>query len=127
MTAVWIILIVAALAVSTILTLIRSTAPVRRHRAELREKKSILTDGMPATAVIDAIEQTNATIGEQPVVRMELIVTDAEGLSWRTVVRTAIPIIRIPQFQEGKRIDVKYIKVNDEVKVEVVGAYVPAF
>ncbi|WP_274653911.1 hypothetical protein [Paenibacillus humicola] len=120
-----IILIAAGLTVSTAVTLIRAIGTVRRNRDELREKRAILKEGIAATAVINSIEQTYATLGGQPIVLLDLTVTKDEGELLHTVVETAIPIVHIPHFQKGSQIEVKYMTVNNEVKVEVVGAYVP--
>ncbi|MFE0558743.1 hypothetical protein ACFW1P_22760 [Paenibacillus sp. NPDC058910] len=86
---------------------------------------AILTGGMSAQAKINSIQQTNVQVDNQPEVLLDLSVTKPNGETIHTVVRTVIPIVNIPAFQKGNIIEVKHMTIDNELKFEVVGAYVP--
>ncbi|MDF2661186.1 MAG: hypothetical protein K0Q94_3977, partial [Paenibacillus sp.] len=46
---------------------------------------------------------TNSRLDEQPVVLLDLTLTKENGEIVNAVIRTAIPVVHIPDFQKGKR------------------------
>jgi cell division protein FtsX len=89
------------------------------------QRKTILAGGMSAQAKINSIQQTNVQVDNQPEVLLDLSVTKPNGEIIHTVVKTVIPIVNIPAFQKGNIIEVKHMTIDNELKFEVVGAYVP--
>lgn len=122
-TIVMIIIIFSLLTAS--LTVTFAIRTVTRQRKGLSQRKTILTNGTSAQAVIHSIQQTNAQLDNQPEVLLDLTVTKPDGESLHTVVKTFIPIVNIPSFQKGCVVEVKYMTIAGEPKFEVVGAYVP--
>ncbi|MEK3787052.1 hypothetical protein [Paenibacillus sp. FSL K6-1230] len=98
---------------------------LRAKRSTLQGRTQILMKGVPAKAFIHAVHPTSSSMDGQPGVTLELTVTQQDGRTFPAMIKTFIPIIHIPQFQKGKEIDVKYLEIGDERRVEVVGAYVP--
>ncbi len=107
------------------LTITAVAKMLRAQKKRTQERRTILTDGATAQAVINSIRQTNAQVDDQPVVLLDLTVTKPDGEVVHTTVRTAIQIVNIPSFQKGCAIEVKYLTLGGEPKFEVVGAYVP--
>ncbi|WP_240913425.1 MULTISPECIES: hypothetical protein [Paenibacillus] len=107
------------------LTITFAIKTVTRQRKGLSQRKTILTNGTSAQAVINSIQQTNAQLNNQPEVLLDLTVTKPDGESHHTIVKTFIPIVNIPSFQKGCVVEVKYMTIAGEPKFEVVGAYVP--
>ncbi|WP_258875382.1 hypothetical protein [Paenibacillus sp. VMFN-D1] len=122
-TIVMIIIIFSLLTAS--LTITFAIRTVSRQRKGLSQRKTILTNGTSAQAVIHSIQQTNAQLGNQPEVLLDLTVTMPDGEFHHTIVKTFIPIVNIPSFQKGCVVEVKYMTIAGEPKFEVVGAYVP--
>jgi hypothetical protein len=98
---------------------------LRAHNKRNVQRKTILASGTPAQAQINSIQQTNVEVENQPEVLLDLSVTKLNGETIHTVVRTVIPIVNIPAFQKGNIIEVKHMTIDNELKFEVVGAYVP--
>ncbi|MGO4788605.1 MULTISPECIES: hypothetical protein [Paenibacillus] len=98
---------------------------LRARNKRNTQRKAILTGGMSAQAKINSIQQTNVQVDNQPEVLLDLSVTKPNGETIHTVVRTVIPIVNIPAFQKGNIIEVKHMTIDNELKFEVVGAYVP--
>lgn len=120
-----IVLMIAVSTVTASVMLYKAVATVRSNNEQLRRQKAVLADGIPAKAVVNSIRQTSSSLGGQPIVLLDLIVTKQDGTNFRTVVRTAIPIVHIPDFQKGCIIDVKYVTTEHEIQVEAEGAYAP--
>ncbi|NMI03758.1 hypothetical protein HF638_07200 [Paenibacillus sp. SZ31] len=97
----------------------------RSNKEKHHLRKSILMDGIPAEAIIHDIVQTSSSRDGRPGVRLDLTVTQVDGRTFPTIVETYIPITHIPHFQKGNIINVKYITMGNERKVEVEDAYVP--
>jgi hypothetical protein len=99
--------IIIALVVLSILTasitMVRAMKLIRSNKAELNKRKQILTNGIDARATINSIRQTNSRLDEQPVVLLDLTLTKENGEIVNAVIRTAIPVVHIPDFQKGKR------------------------
>ncbi|MFC4302574.1 hypothetical protein [Cohnella boryungensis] len=121
-----VILVIGAFSLATAAIIItKAFGAISLHRAELREKNSIIENGLPGKAVIESIQPTNAQLDDHPIVTMEVTVTAENGEVFRAPLRTAVPIIRVPEFQQGRTIDVKYAVVEGRMKVVAVGAYHP--
>ncbi|QNK56880.1 hypothetical protein [Paenibacillus sp. PAMC21692] len=120
-----------AIAVFSLLTLLFITLPLLRRglrdsgREERTAAKRVLTVGTSARAVIRSIEPTNARLGGEPVVILELDVLMTDGSTRRIDVRTAIHSVHIPAFQPGQEINVKYEDGAAGFVVAVEGAYLP--
>lgn len=123
-TTIVVIIVIVALLTSSI-TITQVVQNVRAGKKEISQRKTILENGSPAQATINSIRQTNAQLDDQPEVLLDLTVVKSDGEVFHTVVRTVIPIISVPSFQKGSVIEVRYITVNNELKVEVEGAYFP--
>lgn len=93
-------------------------------RKTMNQRKLILSTGIPATALIQSIEQTNSTMGDQPGVIMEISFTKQDGEQATAVIHTFIPMLMIPNFQKGSTIPIKYLEGNP-VLAEAVDAYIP--
>ncbi|MNW27907.1 hypothetical protein D3C74_47160 [compost metagenome] len=120
------ILIYAAISLITgLMVVLVVFTTLRAKRSTMQGRTQILMEGIPAKAFIHAVHPTTSSMDGQPGVTLELTVTQQDGRTFPAMIKTFIPIIHIPQFQKGKEIDVKYLKVGDERRVEVVGAYVP--
>lgn len=124
MDAIWVITIILSL-ISTSLILLAVVKGLKKHTKRLSQRKAILANGTSAQAVINSIQQTNAQLGDQPGVLLDLTVTKQDGEVVHTVVDTFIPVVSIPSFQKGNVIEVKYLTIDNEQKFEVVGAYIP--
>ena len=120
------ILIYAAISLITgLMVVLVVFTTLRAKRSTMQGRTQILMEGIPAKAFIHAVHSTTSSMDGQPGVTLELTVTQQDGRTFPAMIKTFIPIIHIPQFQKGKEIDVKYLEVGDERRVEVVGAYVP--
>lgn len=98
---------------------------IRTNKAELNKRKQILTNGIDARATINSIRQTNSRLDEQPVVLLDLTLTKENGEIVNAVIRTAIPVVHIPDFQKGNQIEVKYMVQDNQLLIEPVGSYLP--
>ncbi|WP_405132222.1 hypothetical protein MHB43_14850 [Paenibacillus sp. FSL H8-0317] len=98
---------------------------LRNNKEQHHLRKSILMDGIPAEAIIHDIVQTSSSMDGRPGVRLDLTVTQVDGRTFPTIVETYIPITHIPHFQKGNVINVRYIAMGNERKVEVQDAYLP--
>jgi len=98
---------------------------LRNTKKKQHLRKSILLDGIPAEAIIHDIVQTSSSRDGRPGVRLDLTVTQVDGRTFPTIVETHIPITHVPHFQKGNIINVRYIAMGNERKVEVEDAYVP--
>ncbi|MDF2661015.1 MAG: hypothetical protein K0Q94_3806, partial [Paenibacillus sp.] len=68
---------------------------------------------------------TNSRLDEQPVVLLDLTLTKENGEIVNAVIRTAIPVVHIPDFQKGNQIEVKYMVQDNQLLIEPVGSYLP--
>jgi len=123
-TTIVVIFITVSLLTSS-LTIALVVQNVRAGKAKISQRRTILENGIPAQATIKSIEQTNVQLDDQPEVLIDLTVVKSDGEAFHAMVRTVIPIINIPSFQKGSVIEVRYMTVNNELKVEVEGAYFP--
>ncbi|MCP1184128.1 hypothetical protein [Paenibacillus sp. 1781tsa1] len=98
---------------------------LRNTKKKQHLRKSILMDGIPAEAIIHDIVQTSSSMDGRPGVRLDLTVTQVDGRTFPTIVETYIPITHIPHFQKGNMINVRYVTMGNERKVEVEDAYAP--
>lgn len=124
-TTILIVLIVVFLCTGA-MTVITVLKTVRASQQTQRERKVILDEGMPAKALIHSIKQTSSSMDDRPGVLLDLTVTQVDGHTFQTTVKTFIPVTSIPQFQAGSIIDVRYKIIGNERKVEVIDAYVPS-
>lgn len=119
-----IVIVVFGLTTGLILVL-NVTKRLRTGQEKMENKKEILKFGMPAEAIIQDIAETSSSMDGRPGVRLDLLVTQEDGQTFQTILKTYIPIIHVPKFQRGSVIDVKYIEDGAVKKVEVVDAYIP--
>ncbi|MEK5233993.1 hypothetical protein MHB42_20105 [Lysinibacillus sp. FSL K6-0232] len=124
MTYIIIILVICSL-ISGAFIITSVVKQINASKQVFQQQKEILDEGTPAKAVVNAIEHTNAMIGNHPKVVLDLTVTLPNGEMTNTIIKTAIPIVHIPSFQKGEVIDVKYKTVNGQLKFEVVDSYSP--
>lgn len=124
MTTIIVVIVICSL-LSASLTLTFVFRTLRTQKQKQSQRRTILTEGTSAQAVINSIQQTNVRIDDNPEVLLDLTVTKQDGLVLHTVVKTVIPIVHIPAFQKGNTVEVKYMTIDDEQKFEVVGASVP--
>ncbi|GAA0379919.1 hypothetical protein [Bacillus horti] len=89
------------------------------------QSKEVLEKGTSAQATINSIEQTNVRVDEQPQILLDLTVTKKDGELHHMIHKTIIPIAKIPEFQKGNIVEVKYLTIDNKQKFEVVGAYIP--
>ncbi len=76
----------------------------------------IREQGIPAQATVLQLGQTGLMVNDQPQVQLLLQVTPPDGEPYQTTVKTAIPMIAIPQVQPGATLPVK-IHPTDRSKV----------
>lgn len=119
-----IVIVVFGLTTGLILVL-KVTKRMRTGQEKSQIKKEILKFGTPAVAIIQDIAETSSSMDGRPGVRLDLLVTQEDGQTFQTIVKTYIPIIHVPKFQRGSEIDVRYIEDGAVKKVEVVDAYIP--
>lgn len=118
------IIVVFGLTTGLILIL-NVTKRLRTGQEKMQDKKEILKSGIPAVAIIQDIAETSSSMDGRPGVRLDLLVTQEDGQTFQTIVKTYIPIIHVPKFQRGSEIDVRYIDHRGVKKVEVEDAYIP--
>lgn len=121
-------IIIALVSISILtasITLVRAIKLIRANKAELNTRKQILTEGINALATINSIRQTSSRLDEQPIVLLDLTLTQKNGELVNTVVKTAIPVVHIPIFQKGNQIEVKYMVKGNQLLVEPVDSYLP--
>lgn len=94
-------------------------------REERVQAKRVLAEGTATRAIVQSIQPTNATLGDEPIVLLELDVMMPEGETKRVTVRTAIYTVHIPQYQPGCEIGVRYSEGPLGPTVVVEGAYLP--
>lgn len=94
-------------------------------REERAAAKSVLADGIPATAFVKSIHPTNTMLDDAPIVILELDVRLPNGEIKPAAVRTAIQVVHLPAHQPGSEIAVKYKKGLNGLIVAVEGAYLP--
>lgn len=125
LSAVVILIIVASSLVTSGIVVAVVVTQLKAQRGAIHKRKQILLEGIPAKAMIRAVHPTSSAMDDNPAVTLELTVTQQDGQTFPVVVKTYIPLIHIPQFQESKEIDVKYMEDGNGRSVEVVGAYIP--
>ncbi|WFR61384.1 hypothetical protein P9222_23430 [Paenibacillus amylolyticus] len=111
--------------ITGIITTIMVFKLLRNNKEKYHLRKSILMDGIPAEAIIHDIVQTSSSMDGMPGVRLDLTVTQVDGRTFPSIVETYIPITHIPHFQKGNMINVRYMTMGNERKVEVEDAYIP--
>jgi hypothetical protein len=71
--------------------------------------KELRTVGLPAEAEILEVADTNESLNDQPIIRLDLLVRPPDRPPFRaTVPRFMITYLQVPQFQPGKVIPVRY-------------------
>lgn len=125
MTTTIVVIFITVSLLTSSLTIALVVQNVRAGKAKISQRRTILENGIPAQATINSIEQTNVQLDDQPEVLIDLTVVKSDGEAFHAMVRTVIPIINIPSFQKGSVIEVRYMTVNNELNVEVEGAYFP--
>lgn len=79
--------------------------------------QNVSTKGLPAQATILEISDTGTTINNDPVVRMLLEVRTPGGVPFQAEAERLISRLKIPQFQPGAVVQVKYDPASGEVAV----------
>ena len=98
---------------------------MRQSFRDFRRTKHILRTGKSASAIVNSIRQTASQINDQPEVYLNLTITTENGETFHKIIKTVIPVVNVPQFQQGRKIRVKYIEQAGEREVAVEGAYLP--
>lgn len=70
--------------------------------------QEILKDGIPATAMIKAVEDTGNRYNKNPEIKLTLEVTPTNGKPYHTVLITVISVVNVPQYQPGTIVHVMY-------------------
>ncbi len=83
-----------------------------------KENRLILANGQVAQATILKIQDTGATVNQNPVVRLILEVHPSSGDSFQAETERTISRLEIPQIQPGKVISVKFDPQTKEVAIQ---------
>lgn len=87
-----------------------------------REARHIRKNGTSAEAIISSIRQTDNEINGHPEVFIGLTIPRDEAEPLRTIVKTLIYMANIPQYQPGRKVQVKMLEVDGKIKVILEGA-----
>ncbi|MHA7966902.1 hypothetical protein ACX93W_22570 [Paenibacillus sp. CAU 1782] len=117
------VFVLASFLFITLPLVVRSLKQVGREEREAA--KALLEDGISSRATVVSITPTDVQLDEQPVVLLELDVRLPYGGVERVTVRTAIPVAKVPLYQRGCEIEVKYKEMPEGLRVAVEGAYLP--
>jgi hypothetical protein len=71
-------------------------------------RSDVLTNGVPARAKIVDIQDTNRRHNTNPVVKIMLVVTDAQGHDYQAEVTMPVSPVRLVKLQRGAVVSVKY-------------------
>ncbi|WP_419876117.1 hypothetical protein [Candidatus Pristimantibacillus sp. PTI5] len=97
---------------------------IRQSFQDNREIKHILKNGVPFDATVSSIRQTNTEINGHPEVFIGLTIPREHAEPYRTIIKTVIFMVNIPQYQPGRKVKVKVLEMNGKIKVALEGAQV---
>ena len=97
---------------------------IKEKQGQKRQRQTILAEGIAASAVIQSTRMTDSSMDQQPGVILEVSFVKAGGEPAEAVIDTYIPVVRVPAFQPGETIEIRYID-GDPIQAEVVEAYIP--
>ncbi len=95
---------------------------IRQSFQDNREIKYILKNGVPFDATVSSIRQTNTEINGHPEVFIGLTIPRDHAEPYRTIIKTVIYMVNIPQYQPGRKVKVKVLETNGRIKVALEGA-----
>jgi hypothetical protein len=95
---------------------------IRQSFQANREIKHIRKNGAPAEAIISSIRQTNSEINGHPEVYIGLTIPRNEAEPYRTMIKTVIAMVNIPQYQPGRKVNVMVLEEGGKLKVAIDGA-----
>ncbi len=78
--------------------------------------RGVLQNGLPAQAKIVGVQQTGVMLNNQPQILFDLEVQPPGGTPYRAQTKAIIPMVNIPQFQQGVEVPVK-IHPSDPTQV----------
>jgi|GEM_PF-6535619 len=97
---------------------------IGEKRGEMKQRKEILANGTTATAVIESIRQTNASMDGQPGVIVEVSFVTMAGTTAKAVIDTYVPLIHLASLQEGNEVEIRYVD-GETMQAELKEAYIP--
>ncbi|WP_028612826.1 hypothetical protein [Paenibacillus harenae] len=97
---------------------------IRQSFQSDREIKRILKKGHSAEATVSSLRQTNSEINGHPEVFIGLTIPREHEEPLRTIIKTAIDMVHIPEYQPGHKVRVKVLEVDGRVKVALDGSQV---
>lgn len=97
---------------------------IRQSFQPNREIKYILKNGVPAEAIVSSIRQTNMEVNGHPEVFIGLTIPREHAEPYRTIIKAVIYMVNIPQYQPGRRVNVKVLNTNGRIKVAIEGMQV---
>ncbi|CAM4490737.1 hypothetical protein FHS16_005435 [Paenibacillus endophyticus] len=97
---------------------------IRQSFQANREIKHILKNGMAFDATVSSIRQTNTEINGHPEVFIGLTIPREHAEPHRTIIKTVIYMVNIPQYQPGRKVKVKVLELDGKIKVALEGAHV---
>ncbi|WP_138755043.1 hypothetical protein [Paenibacillus sinopodophylli] len=97
---------------------------IRQSFQANREIKHILKNGVPYDATVSSIRQTNSEINGHPEVFIGLTIPREHAEPHRTIIKTVIYMVNIPQYQPGRKVKVKVLELDGKIKVALEGAHV---
>jgi len=116
-------LVILAICGGTVLSLaitIGVTLLVLRFiRKTVGQDRSVVQNGIPATAKILSVRQTGVMLNNQPQVEFQLEVHPPSGLPYQAQAKAIVALVSIPQYQPGAEVPVK-IHPTDQTKVVLV-------
>lgn len=97
---------------------------IRQSFKDTRETKFILKYGESFDATVSSIQKTNTEINGHPEVFIGLTIPREHADPYRAIIKTAIYMVNIPQYQPGRKVKVKVLETNGKIKVALEGAHV---
>ncbi|WP_114380409.1 hypothetical protein [Paenibacillus prosopidis] len=97
---------------------------IRQSFQANREVKHILKHGVPAEATISSLRQTNIEINGHPEVYIGLTIPREHAEPYRTIIKAVIYIVNIPQYEPGRKVQVKMLEADGKIKVALEGVQV---
>jgi len=100
-------------------TIIITVLAIRFARSIIGKNKTVMQQGIPATAKILEVEQTGVLVNHMPQVRFRLEVQHPQRGTYEASAKAVIQMVHIPQYQPGAEISVK-VHPTDPTQVEIV-------
>lgn len=83
-----------------------------------------MKNGMPFDATVNSLRQTNTEVNGHPEVFIGLTIPREHADPYRTIIKTVISIVNIPQYEPGRKVKVKVLETNGKIKVALEGVHV---